>query len=71
VNRGHDDIELTGINLGYYGKAILFQADYWDAPEYLPAAHSEFMPEVGAEEENRGILRIAGWLAKKNDWREQ
>lgn len=64
------DIELTGINLGTYGKARLFLADYWEEPAYLPLAHSWFEPEDGAEEKGRGTIRIAGWLARKNGWRE-
>lgn len=67
----NDGIELTGVNLGRRGKAWLFQADYWDEPEFVPVGHTEWRPEAGAEEEGRGVMYIAAWLAKKNGWREE
>ena len=69
-NRGGPDIELTGIILGRFGKSILFQADYWDEPSFIPISQSEWLEEEGAEESGRGVMRIRGWLAKKNGWSE-
>lgn len=65
-----DYIELTGISFGRRGKAIYFQADYWDAPEYLPASQCDFTADPNSDEDGRGVMRIPGWLAKKNGWSE-
>lgn len=65
-----EDIQLTGVNFGPRGKAMLFQADYWEEAQFLPAAHCEFEPEEGAEEAGRGVMTIRGWLARKNGWKE-
>lgn len=64
------DIELQGVLCGVYGKANYFEADYWQAPEYLPRGHSTFTPDPLAEDPRRGTMRIAGWLAAKNGWDE-
>lgn len=64
------DITLYGVYTGSFGKAHLFQADYWEEAQFLPAAHSWFTPDPLADEPGRGHMRIAGWLAGKNGWAE-
>lgn len=64
------DVELTGVAIGRFGKSILFHGDYMEEPAFIPVSQSEFTPEEGAEEAGRGTIRVRGWLAKKNGWRE-
>lgn len=63
-------ITLCGLSNGRAGKANVFKADMWEDYEFLPAAHSWFEPDPLAEEPGRGWIKIAGWLAAKNGWKE-
>jgi hypothetical protein len=63
-------VMLYGVYEGKFGKAHKFQADNWQLPEFLPEKHAWFHADPLAEEEGRGWMRIADWLAKKNGWNE-
>lgn len=50
-------------------KAVFFQADAWDEPQYLPRSAILEMDEIVSEiSEKRFRIRVSGWLARKNKW---
>ena len=65
-----DPIELQGELKATTAKAYLFLADYWEEESWLPKSASTFEPDPDSTTPGRGVMKIAGWLAKKNDWAE-
>ncbi len=47
-------------------KAILFQADDWDSPEWLPRSQIEIRETC--TEDSPAVVAIKGWLLNKNGW---
>lgn len=62
------DIELQGVSHGVRGKALYFQADDWDAPEYLPMSQITIVPDRESDQHGRCTVFVPAWLAKKNGW---
>jgi hypothetical protein len=63
------DLELHGKTTGKASaKAIEFQADEWDQPEWLPKSQVTVVPDVEPEEHGACTVFIKQWLARKNGW---
>lgn len=64
-----DKTEFEGVVFGVFGKAVKFQGDFWDEPQFIPVAHCEWDIIPDSEENGRCRMFIANWLVKKNpDW---
>lgn len=64
----HDDVEIEGYLTGKASqKAVEFQGDFWDAPEWLPRSAIEIVPQPGGDE-GKAIIYVRRWLARKNGW---
>ncbi len=73
MNRNDDDyLEFEGDITAQSGKAILFQAHFWDEPQWLPRSQIVIVPNARGEDETQGnaTVRIKAWLCKKNQWSE-
>lgn len=66
--RDPDPTPFQGINHGAFGKAFKFQGDFWEEPEFIPVAHSEWVPDPDRTD-GGGTMFIADWLVRKNGWK--
>ena len=63
----NDRTEFEGVITGSSSKAVLFQGDFWDKPEWVPRSQCEIVPQ-SSDEQGRAILYVNNWLVKKNGW---
>lgn len=63
-NDDYIDVEGEFVPGRHTAKAIYFQGDYWDKPEYIPRSQCV----IDGSDEGRGVLRIKSWLCEKNGW---
>lgn len=64
----HDDVEFEGNIEQTSAKAFLFQADFWDKPEWIPKSQCDMVPMPDSDTQGRCTMYIRRWLAKKNKW---
>lgn len=68
MGRESPDVQYEGVVSFRSGKAILFQADCWEAPEWIPLSQCFCDPVEDSDEPGRCAVAIRDWLVAKNGW---